>query len=165
MAHEWNLIKEHEDKLIAPFLKATPVKVAGIARALGIEVKSATLKPRVSGQIQPSATSESGYRIRINRHEPLVRQRFTIAHEIAHFLLHQEYIGDGLEDTILYRSTLSNTIEAEANRLAADLIMPRGLIMQSLHKHGGDATVEVASEMASEFQVSEPAMKIRLGLR
>lgn len=165
MAREWSRVEDSERSVIAPFLEAAPVKVAGVARALGIEVKSATLKPRISGQIQPSESSESGYRIRINRHEPSVRQRFTIAHEIAHYLLHREYIGDGLEDTILYRSTLSNTIEAEANRLAADLIMPQKLILQTLRSYGGVATVEVASVMASEFEVSEPAMKIRLGLR
>lgn len=165
MVREWSRIDDNERNIIAPYLTAAPVKVAGVARALGIEVKSATLKPRISGQIQPSNVSISGYRIRINRHEPLVRQRFTIAHEIAHYLLHRELIGEGLEDTILYRSTLSNTIEAEANRLAADLIMPKDLILTSLRNRGGDATVEVVSEMASEFQVSEPAMKIRLGLR
>lgn len=165
MAREWIRINDNERGVIAPYLESAPVKVAGIARALGIEVKSATLKPRISGQIQPSNDSASGYRIRINRHEPLVRQRFTIAHEISHYLLHREYIGDGLEDTILYRSTLSNTIEAEANRLAADLIMPQNLILQSLRKRGKAVTLEVVSEMASEFEVSEPAMKIRLGLR
>ncbi len=165
MSHEWGRVDAAERSTILPFLQSVPVKVAGMARALGIEVRSATLKPRISGQIQPSATSESGFRIRVNRHEPSVRQRFTIAHEIAHFLLHREFIGDGLEDTILYRSTLSDKREAEANRLAADLIMPRELVVQSLREIGGVATLEAASALAAKFEVSEVAMKIRLGLK
>lgn len=164
MALEWDRINPAELEIIRPFLRSAPVRVAGIARALGIEVKAATLKPRISGQIQPSDTSPSGFRIRINRHEPSVRQRFTIAHECAHYLLHRDQIGDGLEDTILYRSSLSDRREAEANRLAADLIMPRDLVTQSLRELGGRPTSAVAAELASKFEVSEAAMKIRLGL-
>ncbi|WP_350356299.1 ImmA/IrrE family metallo-endopeptidase [Leisingera thetidis] len=164
MGREWERISEPERAVILPFLQHVPVKVAGIARALGLEVKSATLKPRISGQIQPSATSVSGFRIRINRHEPKVRQRFTVAHEVGHYLLHREYIGDGLEDTILYRSTLSDAREAEANRLAADLILPQHLVRQLLRELGGSVTSEVVKVMAARFEVSEAAMKIRLGL-
>ncbi len=165
MTREWSRIDPDELEVILPFLQTVPVKIAGIARALGVEVKSATLKPRISGQIQPSNTSKSGFRIRVNRHEPSVRQRFTIAHEIAHYLLHRDQIGDGLEDTILYRSTLSDRREAEANRLAADLIMPRALITQLLREKNSAPTVEVAGELALQFEVSEAAMMIRLGLK
>lgn len=163
MSSEWSQITQRERDIISPFLQEAPVKVAGIARALGIEVKSATLKPRISGQIGPSDTSPSGFRIRVNRHEAMVRQRFTIAHEIAHYLLHRDQIGDGLEDTILYRSTLSDRREAEANRLAADLIMPRELVRKDLGELGGITTPEVASKLAAKYDVSEAAMKIRLG--
>lgn len=164
MNREWFLINDDERAIIEPFLNNVPVKVASIARALGIEVKSATLKPRISGQIGPSETSESGFRIRVNRHEAMVRQRFTIAHEIAHFLLHRDQIGDGLEDTILYRSTLSDKREAEANRLAADLIMPQSSVLASLREMGGKITPEVAKALADKYDVSEAAMKIRLGI-
>ena len=101
MIQEWSRIDEEHRKIIEPFLQEAPVRVASIARALGIEVKAATLKPRISGQIGPSETSRSGFRIRVNRHETKARQRFTIAHEIAHFLLHREDIGEGIEDSIL----------------------------------------------------------------
>lgn len=164
MIREWGRITASERATIEPFLEDVPVRVAAIARALGIEVKSATLKPKISGQIQRSATSQSGYRIRVNRHESPARQRFTIAHEIGHFLLHRAYIGDGLEDNILYRSTLSDAREAEANRMAAELLMPRKSIIRSLQLHGGRATNVVAQLMAEEFEVSEAAMKVRLGL-
>lgn len=165
MTREWRRITEAERKIISPFLAEVPVRIATMARELGIEVKSATLRPRISGQIQPSSDSPSGYRIRVNRHEAKTRQRFTIAHEIAHYLLHRDFIGDGIEDTILYRSTLSNPLEAEANRMAAQLLMPEAAVINSLRRNGGRAKPEVASIMAEEFNVSEAAMRIRIGLR
>lgn len=164
MSREWSKISPDEQATIEPFLEEVPVRVASLARALGIEVKAATLKPRISGQIGRSDTSESGYRIRVNRHEAKARQRFTIAHEIAHYLLHRDQIGDGIEDTILYRSTLSDRREAEANRLGASLIMPEHSLVKGIRELGGRVTPEVASVMASRYDVSEAAMKIRLGL-
>jgi Zn-dependent peptidase ImmA (M78 family) len=164
MTREWRKITEAEREIIRPFLEEVPVRIATMARALGLEVKSATLRPRISGQIQPTSNSPSGYRIRVNRHEAKTRQRFTIAHEIAHYLLHRDFIGDGIEDTILYRSTLSDPREAEANRMAAQLLMPEPAIISSLRRHGGRAKPNVAAIMAEEFDVSEAAMRIRIGL-
>lgn len=164
MTREWMKIEPSEREIIEPLLKEVPVKIATIARQLGIEVKAATLKPKISGQIQKSETSKSGYRIRVNRHEAATRQRFTIAHEIGHYLLHRDAIGDGIEDTILYRSNLSDRREAEANRMAAELLMPREAILEYLRAYGGKATREVAKLMAEKFEVSEDAMSVRLGL-
>ena len=49
----------------------------------------------------------SGYAIFVNKGDRYkTRQRFTIAHKIAHFILHREAIGDGIVDDALYRSGL-----------------------------------------------------------
>ncbi len=164
MTREWEKLTDRERQIIEPFLNSVPVRIASMAIALGLEVKSATLRPKISGQIQRSETSPSGYRIRVNRHEAPTRQRFTIAHEVGHYLLHREHIGDGIEDNILYRSTLSDFREAEANRIAAELLMPRRAILRSLRDHGGRATKAVAQLMAAQFEVSEVAMSLRLGV-
>ena len=63
-----------------------------------------------------------------------MRRRFTIAHEIAHFLLHRDKIGDQLSDDAMYRSSLSSDDERAANRLAADILMPMGLIQDYMRK-------------------------------
>jgi hypothetical protein len=164
VTREWNKVELTERNIIAPYLEDVPVKIATMARALGIEVKSATLRPRISGQLQRSPDSPSGFRIRVNRHEASTRQRFTIAHEIAHYLLHRDDIGDELEDSILYRSTLSEPREAEANRLGAQLLMPENSVVRILRELGGRATPEVARFMAERYDVSEIAMSFRLGL-
>jgi Zn-dependent peptidase ImmA (M78 family) len=114
----------------------------------------------ISGKIcvDPSADSPSGYSIVVNANEPYRRRRFTVAHECAHFLLHRSKIGDELTDDALYRSEKLNTQEEfEANNKAADLIMPQNL-MNEFIKQGISST----SDLADRFEVSEPAMRVRM---
>jgi Zn-dependent peptidase ImmA (M78 family) len=97
--------------------------------------------------------------IRVNRHEHKHRQRFTIAHEIAHFVLHKDEIRDGITEDTFYRSGLPERREWEANRLAADILMPWDLV-RALAADGKTTP----SELAQELEVSQAAMHIRLGL-
>ncbi len=53
----------------------------------------------------------------------------------------------------------SSAVEAEANRLAADTLMPRHLVVDAEMEQGA-ASVE---ELARRFLVSPCAMSIRLG--
>lgn len=152
----------HEQAVLQDYTRNIPVSVAGIARALGLSVKAASLRPTISGQIQPDDQSEAGFTIRVNRHEPIERQRFTLAHEISHYLLHRDRIGRGVFDTILYRSNLHSRQEAEANRLAASIIMPLNHVRDEFERLGGVRDDETVAELASIFKVSKPAMLVRL---
>ena len=78
---------------------------------------------------------------------------------MAHFLLHCELIGSGIVDDALYRSQLSSQVETEANRLAADILMPYTLI-ERLQKEG----TRSVDGLAKVLEVSSVAMKIRLGV-
>lgn len=132
--------------------------MGSLATDLGVKVVLATLPMNISGLIQPD--EDGGYVIKVNRFEPKERQRFTIAHEIAHFLLHREKIQAGLVDSVLYRSKLSSKLEAEANRLAADIIMPREAVIAAMKE--ADDGVDVVDALAHRFQVSRQAMEIRV---
>ena len=139
-----------------------PIPVARIARDLGLEVyRSGGWPDRISGMIRRDAErgGPSGYAIFANGDHAPTRRRFTIAHEIGHFVLHRELIGDGITDDALYRSRLQGGIEAAANRFAADLLMPWNLIREAVAK--GADTVEA---LAKAFKVSRSAMSIRLGV-
>lgn len=81
---------------------------------------------------------------------------FTIAHEIAHYILHREKIGDKLTDNAMYRSKLSNVFERQANILASEILMPVHFVMQFIEEN------KSVPEMASLFKVSEAATRIRL---
>jgi Zn-dependent peptidase ImmA (M78 family) len=64
----------------------------------------------------------------------------------------------------MYRSALTSKKEAEANRLAADIIMPAAAVTKELAAQGGIRSEEVALRLASTFKVSPPAMRVRLGI-
>jgi len=160
MSKEWLMLEEHERKVINSFQNDFPVKVGSLAKSLGLQVKSSTLSAGISGEIR----CENGhYIIRVNRHDVKARQRFTLAHEIAHFLLHKDQIGDGIVDDILYRSTLSDTMEAQANRLAADILMPMFYVNKKMSELNEYREEERIERIALSLEVSITALKYRLG--
>ncbi|MBB4641958.1 ImmA/IrrE family metallo-endopeptidase [Rhizorhapis suberifaciens] len=157
-------IPEKYRNILESHLGEVPVKLGALARDLGIEVFKSSLPPGISGLIEPSDTAECGYRIRLNRHEMTERQRFTLAHEIAHFLLHRQDIGGGVVDDVMYRSALSNRKEVEANKLASQLIMPDKSVREALGRVSHLSVDERVERLASEFRVSQAAMRIKLGV-
>lgn len=147
------IIREHQTK-------ALPVDVVAIANALGMKVFSVPNWPAdLSGMIRKNADSVGGFDIFVNLGHPVRRRRFTIAHEIAHAVLHPHLIGDGITDDALLRSGLSNSVEAQANKLAADILMPWNRLNEELRK--GNSSVQALADL---FEVSPQAMSIRLGV-
>jgi len=150
------------DQIIRSFQNAAPVQTLDIAEALGIKVYRARNWPDdVSAMIKkdPERGGTSGYAIYVNDRHPVTRRRFSIAHEIAHFALHRSLIGDGITDDALYRSKLSGPIETQANRMAADILMPWHLIREA-----ADRGLSTVDELARYFEVSKSTMSIQLGV-
>lgn len=137
-----------------------PIKLGVLSHQLGVNVFRATLPAGISGEIKK--TDEGRYIIRVNRHESKNRQRFTLAHELGHYLLHRDQIGDGIADDALYRSRLSNALEYEANKFAADLLMPSAEVHKLLERYKHiDNIIDYVSKY---FGVSNQAAEIRLGI-
>lgn len=147
---EWRLLTATQIKTIQDHQQTFPVKIGSIAKELGLTVKTATLPAGVSGEIR---CVDGAFTIRVNRHDVKERQRFTLAHEIAHFLLHRDKIGDGIVDDILYRSKLSDLLEVQANKLAADIIMPWHLMQNCLNSHSDLKNEQIYEKIAEEAQV------------
>src|ERR1700683_3832334 len=107
-------------------IRRAPVPVDAIARAVGLDVRYSPGRPDVSGALIRNGKSAV---IAVNSAQHENRQRFTIAHEIGHFLLHK---GTNLhfdEDfSVKFRDALSSKaeddLEIEANQFAASLLMP-----------------------------------------
>lgn len=159
---EWSSLAADQKAIVNRHMNQVPVRLGDMARELGISVKLSTMQPGQSGQISREGDN---YVIRINRHETRERQRYTLAHEIAHFLLHRDEIDrleGGIVDNVLYRSGAPERKEYEANRLAADLIMPRDVVQSEMEAFGTPASDEIIDRMAEIFQVSKAAMEIRL---
>ena len=161
---EWMSLTQESIDVIQSNQLEIPVRIGEIALKLGLSVKISTLDVGISGLIKP-IEGASNFKIIVNKHEPNYRKRFTLAHEVAHFLLHKELIGDGLRDNILYRSKLSDAREAEANRLASDILMPRDKIKTWMDQNSGIRNADAASRLAEYFDVSDDAMRIRLGMK
>ncbi len=150
---------------IRAHMEAAPVDVEAAAKSLGIEVDYAFLDPEISGQIE--ALPNGAYRITVNAGDAETRQRFTLAHELGHYLYHRTLIGSGVDDDRAYRSTAKGIYhntrigpkqETEANRFAANLLMPNHLIAD-LRERGVRRTEEVAKALG----VSVAAMRVRCG--
>ncbi len=162
-SNEWLQLPNAMQGRLEGFQRDLKVPLGQIAENLGLIVKLSTLPANISGEIRPSREAEAGFIIKINRHEAKTRQRFTLAHEIAHFLLHRDKIGNGISDNVMYRSSLSNDLEAQANRLAADLIMPWNTLSNHIRgKNLNDSAI--LKTIAEEFGVSTIALRIRLGM-
>ena len=113
-SQEWNQLSDQNKELIISFQQNFPIPVGAIAKKLGIIVKKSTLPAGISGEIKEE---DNVCIIRVNRHDVKARQRFTLAHEIAHFLLHKHLLRDGITDDILYRSNQSDAIAVSYTHL------------------------------------------------
>lgn len=146
-------------EVAADFMTAAPVDLQQMAAALGLQVIADPSMPAdVSGYIARSdGPHEETHRIAINARDGRQRQRFTLAHEIAHFLLHRDILDAGIKDDRMYRSRLGDALEREANTVAAQLLMPPRLVLADWRSGVRDVPA-----LASRYGVSEPAMAIRL---
>lgn len=147
--------------VIRQYQTKPPVDVMLIAEHLGIKVLEKPLPDNVSGALSRDNLQggKSGYLIIINLNHHLNRKRFTLAHEIAHYALHRDLLENGIViDDKLYRSDLSDKYEAQANKMAANILMPGHLIRELMNRG-----IRGTEELAHEFGVSAEAMRIRLG--
>lgn len=151
-------------ELFWDLLSQVPVPVGEIASRLGLDVFSITLDSNISGLIRK--TGNSTFEIQVNNTDAPVRQRFTVCHEIAHYLLHRVHIdAAGIEDNILYRSKLSNSQESEANKFAAALLLPWKTVNDwHISRFGRSVERGNIKEIGAAFRASDLAVGYRFGL-
>ena len=145
-----------------------PIAIDIVAQRLNLTMEAAALGENVSGMlIVKGERGAIGY----NSAHARVRQRFTISHEIAHYLLHAKKSQKAqlfIDRHVTFRrdensSTGVDHDEVEANQLGAALLMPRGLVQQEIQKHDLNLDDEEAiSLLAKRFHVSTAAMSNRL---
>lgn len=133
-------------------LLKTPVNVYSVAEFLGLEVQEEAMDDELSGYIEPR---RSGWVIGVNAYHHPNRQRFTVAHEIGHFLLHKPS-EKHVDITFARRSGRKNIMENEADAFAASLLMPEDEMRVLIA--GGETSLE---RLAAHFGVSAMAAKYR----
>jgi Zn-dependent peptidase ImmA (M78 family) len=139
-----------------------PVRIERIAKSLGLELRSGDLDD-VSGVLVRKGSSAI---IATNSTQNVQRQRFTIAHELGHFLLHEGIINHvDRSFRVNFRSAESsqatNVEEIEANHFAAAILMPKHMLDARSADEALDNDAMVA-DLARDFRVSRLAMSLRL---
>lgn len=147
-----------EDLLNQMKLDVTPVPVEEIATKLQIKIGREPSEDFSGILIRKDGKALIG----INSTESHVRQRFTIAHELGHFLLHPNKAT-----FVDYRDNQKDIMrtprEKQANAFAAALLMPRTRLVKDVKlKFKNGIYEEDLTELASEYEVSAEAMKYRL---
>jgi Zn-dependent peptidase ImmA (M78 family) len=143
-----------------------PVPVEDVARRLGAELTYEAFDGDVSGMLYREGEGQMPI-IGVNSRQAPTRQRFTVAHEIGHLVLHrgQPVFVDSFV-RVNWRAGKSGRDEVEANAFAAELLMPRNLIEESIDsaqtRHGTLLRDALVSELARKFHVSPEAMNYRL---
>lgn len=144
-----------------------PINVIDIARQLKLEYTTLFLQEGVSGLLVKD-TKDGPFKAVVDAGEHEHRTRFTLAHEIGHYV--HKYVGEewahreaGLVERRSELSSLgTDPEEIWANEFAACLLMPAAIVM----RFWADG-MEIP-EMAKKFNVSQKALEYRiknLGLR
>ena len=141
-----------------------PVPVEEIAAARGAQLTYDAFDGDVSGLLY---RDKDRVVIGVNSTHAPTRQRFTIAHELGHLLIHkgQPVFVDRLVRMNL-RDGSSSDEEVDANAFAASLLMPRDLILQAINgvfeRTPRIGPGDLADELSGTFRVSPEAMRYRL---
>lgn len=152
-----SVLKEHG-------ITSAPVPVDRIARQLGVRVQFAPLDNDLSGMAH---IRDGIVVVGVNSLHAPNRQRFTLAHELGHVILHRPILESAVHvDRVLLRDRNSSTgtdqQEIEANAFASELLMPTDILETML---GGRQVIldddEEIAALAKKFRVSESAMRFR----
>jgi Zn-dependent peptidase ImmA (M78 family) len=136
-------------------IEVPPVDPVKLAREQGLTVYFA----RFSGEY----VKVSGFydcedsAIFVNSDEYPLRQTFTVAHELGHFVMHKEWARSAAYEILMRDSLYSgdDPHEKEANSFAANLLVPRFMLDQ----YWKSMPLEQLSQL---FAVSVPVIRNRL---
>lgn len=93
------------------------------------------------------------------------RLRFTLAHELAHYIIHKRiFSGTGIAAALYNQDTDEDATEWQANYLAKAILMPNGQIKRCFYalRPVCRSKRDFVCRMAEIFEVSKQAMEIRL---
>lgn len=159
-----NIRQEAQRALKKSGAKNVPVDVEAVARSLGAHVRYSPFEGELAGML---VRGDGQPVIGVNSIHPRNRQRFTIAHECGHLMLHEGEVHVDRRLQVHRRDETSSMAidpdEIEANRFAAELLIPHDLIMADLK--GREIDIEDDNqirELAEKYGVSAQSMTLRL---
>lgn len=147
-------VRASEELLAQGRVTQPPVPIDRLARECGVHVLPAALPDEVSGVL---LFVDSNVVIGFNETHHLVRQRFTIAHELGHYILsHHDHFHIDLADAHGNPPGYNWQDERTANEFAAAALMPSEMVTRYYETDAG------LEKLARRFKVSREAMGWRL---
>ena len=151
------VIKLLESNKISNF----PIDLKKILKFSGITLNYSVFEDSISGLLYKKKNKNI---IVVNSLHPEVRQRFTIAHELGHYFLNHHsnlFIDKGN----LYRDKRSSEgnirWEREANKFAAELLMPEEMLRRFIKKESIEDLQDI-DLIAGKIKVSTEALTYKL---
>jgi Zn-dependent peptidase ImmA (M78 family) len=147
---------------------AAPVPVEKIIKKRNIRIQFSPLDQELSGM---ALVKDGVAVIGVNALHHPNRQRFTMAHELGHHVMHRQHIEGTVHVdkgfAILLRDTLAaqgtDRMEIEANAFASELLMPKSLLEPAINAGEIDMDdVDRLQTIAKKFKVSLSALQYRL---
>lgn len=137
-----------------------------LAKHLGIQLLGVEAPDDFNAQIR-YVQEQDTFEIDVNIKQPATRQRFSVAHELAHYILHRDEIKRyGVITRSVSDSALSAEEEKKADKQAAELLIPEELLRKNLESLGIDSSKAVPpnvyTSLAGLYRVSTVAMIQRI---
>jgi Zn-dependent peptidase ImmA (M78 family) len=168
-----NIIRQLRDLVpLRPLDHGEALRVAELQAARFLALAGVTAPPVASAVIEDlprlrvehtrplpmsgaASWSRGSWLILLNADEAPVRRRFSLAHELKHVIDHP-FVD------FLYPARATSTSAERAEQIcdyfAACLLMPKGWVKSAFYNEG----IHNARELARRFNVSRPAMEVRL---
>ena len=145
--------------------KKKAIDIEAIAREYGVVVRAVVIPDDIAGIL--NREEGAGTSILVNECHSRERQRYTVAHQLGHYLCDP---GVGIHiDTRTFWGRGSNESEMErrANEFARGVLIPEGDIQREWQERVGDGDIvdregDIVGDMASHFGVSVSVIVIRV---
>ncbi|OLN21329.1 hypothetical protein BTO30_15575 [Domibacillus antri] len=141
-------IQKTTQELIKKYNYEPPIPIEELVKELGLKIRNISTELEIDAKLDPVKKI-----IIINESQNnIARRRFTIAHELGHFVL-RHYINPwDFEDP----ETGKSYIENEADEFAGSILMPKDFLTKQIKKGTSPR------ELQSICQVSNQALWVRL---
>lgn len=133
-----------------------PVDPVKIAKTYDIEVYQGELDNKIAGAIRYYKEKEK-FEILVNKKDPMVKKRFTIAEELGYYILYEEKLKEEEIHVNLIDKTI-NEEEKEVEYFAGALLVNKTLLE---NVYNSNSTI---LELAKLFKVSISSMTLRLNV-
>ena len=168
-----NTVHTAAQKIHAIKAVGTPVKIIEICKNMGFSVFQQILPKKICGYIAIDGELKDRFGtdriITVNMNESNKRRRFTVAHELGHFLF--DFDPNGIQFYNAFEHDHDETetpSESLANRFAAELLMPADKFKKEYdriyrdHSGSSEQLYETIQDLSDLFLVPPKAVEMRI---